>query len=109
MDRTPVESTGAGAGSLTSYAVGFLLSLVLTAGAFALVIQGRGLPRGLVLPGITALAVAQILVHLRCFLHMDGSSAGRWNLMALIFTVLIMALFVVGTLWIMTDLDFRMM
>jgi cytochrome o ubiquinol oxidase operon protein cyoD len=109
MDQTPAQRAGAGVGSFKSYAFGFLLSIVLTTAAFALVMKGRALPRGVVMPGITAAAVAQILVHLHYFLHLDGSSAARWNWMALIFTVLIMAVFVGGTLWIMTDLNFRMM
>ncbi len=109
MDRTPVQRAGAATGSFKSYAVGFVLSIVLTAVAFALAINGRGLPRALVTSGITGAAVVQILVHLHYFLHLDRSSAAYWNRMALIFTVLIMALFVGGTLWIMTDLNFRMM
>ena len=109
MDQTPAQRAGAAVGSFRSYAAGFILSIVLTAVAFALVMKGGGLPRGGVISGITAAAVAQILVHLHYFLHLDRSSAARWNWMALIFTVLIMALFVGGTLWIMTDLNFRMM
>ena len=109
MDQTPTQQAGAAVGSFKSYAVGFVLSIVLTTAAFALVTSGRGLPRALVTSGITAAAVVQILVHLHYFLHLERSSAARWNGLALIFTVLIMALFVGGTLWIMTDLNFRMM
>jgi cytochrome o ubiquinol oxidase subunit IV len=51
----------------------------------------------------------QILVHLHFFLHLDGSSAARWNVTALVFTILILALYVGGTLWIMFNLNSRMM
>lgn len=110
MDPSSNQRAGAGEGRLQSNAVGFFLSVLLTTAAFALVIKGQGLlPRGGIIAGMTVAAVIQILVQLRCFLHMDGTSTASWNGMALIFTILIMALFVVGTLWIMTDLNFRMM
>jgi cytochrome o ubiquinol oxidase subunit IV len=53
--------------------------------------------------------IVQILVHLHYFLHLDTSSAARWNLLAMMFTLLILALFVGGTLWIMFNLNYRMM
>ena len=109
MDHAAKNSGGASPGSLKSYAIGFLLSIMLTAIAFALVMKGGGLPRGSVVSGIFGLAVLQILGHLHYFLHLDTSSEARWNVLALIFTVLIMILFVVGTLWIMADLNMRMM
>ena len=61
------------------------------------------------LAGIFSAGIVQILVHLHYFLHLDTSSASRWNVLALIFTLLIMVLFVGGTLWIMYTLNYRMM
>jgi len=61
------------------------------------------------LVGILSAGIVQILVHLYYFLHLDTSSAARWNVLAMIFTVLIMILFVGGTLWIMYNLHYRMM
>jgi len=81
----------------------------LTVFAFALVMKGATLPHWVVVAGIFMAAVVQILVHLHYFLHLDRSSEARWNVLALIFTVFIMVLFVVGTLWIMYDLNLRMM
>ena len=54
-------------------------------------------------------AVVQLLVHLVCFLHMNSSSEERWNLVAFIFTVLIIAIVVVGSIWIMWNLNHNMM
>ena len=59
--------------------------------------------------GIFGAAALQILVHLHYFLHLDTSSTMRWNVLALVFTVLILVLFVGGTLWIMANLNYRMM
>jgi cytochrome o ubiquinol oxidase operon protein cyoD len=109
MDRTPIDSAGAGKGSFKSYAIGFTLSIVLTVIAFLLVMQGGGLPRWAVSFGIFGAAILQMLVHLHYFLHLDTSSTARWNMLALLITLLIMILFVGLTLWIMSDLDYRMM
>jgi len=54
-------------------------------------------------------AVVQIMVHLVCFLHMNTSSSERWNVVALAFTVLIIAILVVGSIWIMWNLNLNMM
>jgi cytochrome o ubiquinol oxidase operon protein cyoD len=108
MNHAQIESTGASKGSFKSYTTGFILSIVLTAVAFALVMSGT-LPRSVSLFGIVSAAVVQILVHLHYFLHLDTSSAARWNLVALVFTLFIMILFVGGTVWIMYNLNYRMM
>jgi cytochrome o ubiquinol oxidase operon protein cyoD len=104
-----MDSAGASRGSLKSYGIGFILSILLTAVAFALAMQGGGLPRWIVLTGIFGAAILQILVHLHYFLHLDTSSAARWNMLALVITLLIMLLFVGLTLWIMSNLNYRMM
>ena len=59
--------------------------------------------------GLLGAAVVQMLVHLHYFLHLDRSSSARWNVLALLFTLLIMFIFVGGSIWIMFDLNYRMM
>jgi cytochrome o ubiquinol oxidase subunit IV len=108
MNPAPIDSTGVSRGSLKSYLTGFVLSLMLTAIPFALVMRGTW-PASAALAGIFSAGLIQILVHLHYFLHLDASSAARWNVLAIIFTLLIMALFVGGTLWIMSNLNYRMM
>ena len=108
MSQTAVNTAGAGKGTLTSYLTGFVLSLILTAIPFGLVMSGACSPM-VTLAGIFIAGIVQILVHLHYFLHLDSSSDGNWNVLAMIFTVLIMILFVGGSLWIMSDLNFRMM
>jgi cytochrome o ubiquinol oxidase operon protein cyoD len=58
---------------------------------------------------IAILAVVQVVVHLRYFLHIDVKSTPRDNLMALAFAAVLIFLMVGGTLWIMLDLNARMM
>ena len=108
MNRALIDSAGASRGSFKSYAAGFILSIVLTTLAFGLAMSG-GLSRSAALSGIIGAAVAQILVHLHYFLHLDSSSSARWNVLALSFTLLIMIIFVAGSIWIMYNLNYRMM
>jgi cytochrome o ubiquinol oxidase subunit IV len=108
MSQAPIAGSGVSRGSLKTYLTGFVLSLILTAVPFALVMSGTlSLPA--TIAGIFVAGSVQILVHLHYFLHLDTSSAARWNVLAMIFTLLIMALFVGGTLWIMSSLNYRMM
>lgn len=109
MARTAIDNSGAGRGSLKSYATGFILSIILTTVAFGLVMAGGGLSRQAIFFGIFGAAILQILVHLHYFLHLDTTSSARWNVLALLFTLLIMFIFIAGTLWIMASLNYRMM
>jgi cytochrome o ubiquinol oxidase operon protein cyoD len=108
MAQATFDSTGVSRGSLRSYLTGFALALLLTAIPFALVMSSAGSAPA-TLAAICLAGLVQILVHLHYFLHLDTSSASRWNVLALIFTLLIMFLFVGGTLWIMYTLNYRMM
>ncbi len=108
MSPASIGSTGISRGSLRSYLTGFVLSLILTAIPFALVMSGA-LSAAAALAGIIAAGCVQVLVHLYYFLHLDTSSEAHWNLLALIFTLVIMVLYVGGTIWIMNSLYHRMM
>ncbi|MDR3568279.1 MAG: cytochrome o ubiquinol oxidase subunit IV [Syntrophobacteraceae bacterium] len=107
MNRS-LTQFGAGRPTVKSYAAGFLLALLLTGASFALVMN-RALSRPVTIVAIFGAAFVQSLVHIHYFLHLDMSSSSRWNVLALIFTVLIMAIFIGGTIWIMYDLNGRMM
>jgi len=63
-----------------------------------------GIPLGLVV-----LAIAQMGVHLVFFLHITTGPDNTNNVLALAFGVLIVFLVVVGSLWIMTNLNDNMM
>ena len=91
-----------------SYVTGFLMSVVLTAIPFYLVMSGVLSPLATSLI-IIALAVIQIVVHMIYFLHMDARSEGGWNLMALIFTVVLVVITLSGSIWVMYHLVNNMM
>nr|WP_123769623.1 cytochrome o ubiquinol oxidase subunit IV [Vulcaniibacterium tengchongense] len=95
--------------SVKGYAIGFLLSLVLTAIPFWLV-MGKALPSSSVTGFVVlAFAAVQMVVHMVYFLHLDAKSEGGWNMLALIFTVVLVAIMLVGSLWVMHHLNTNMM
>ncbi len=108
MSHTITSATGASHGSLKSYIVGFILSILLTIIPYYLVVN-HGLAHDVTILAIVGLGVLQLLVQLVFFLHLNTSSEQRWNLMTFVFTVLILAIIVIGSLWIMWNLDYNMM
>ena len=94
--------------SAAPYLFGLALALILTAVPFGLVYFG-GLEPTTTLLVIAFFAVAQILVHLRFFLHIDFHSTPTENLVVMAFAIVLMCIMVGGSLWIMFDLDWRMM
>ena len=95
-------------GTYKGYLIGFGLSVVLTAIPFWLVMAGV-LPLQLTGLIITAFAVVQIVVHMIFFLHMNHRSEGGWNMLALIFTLVIVVIAVAGSVWVMYHLNTNMM
>ena len=87
-------------GSRKGYVIGFLLSVVLTAIPFWLVMANplTGQATALI---IMAFAVAQILVHMIFFLHMNRRAEGGWSMMALLFTIDVVVISLSGSLWVM--------
>ncbi|WP_174279336.1 cytochrome o ubiquinol oxidase subunit IV [Sphingomonas bacterium] len=98
-----------GHGSRRGYLTGFGLSVMLTAIPFALVMTGVVADATVAALIIMALAAVQIVVHMFFFLHMDTKSEGGWTMMALIFTVVLVAIALSGSLWVMYHLNTNMM
>jgi cytochrome o ubiquinol oxidase operon protein cyoD len=95
-------------GDFLTYAIGYILAMALTFVAFAIVYYHLGSPvTGFAI--ILALAFVQIIVHMRCFLHMSMQRSARSDLMLVLFSTLIIALMVGGTLIILFNLRMRMM
>ncbi len=98
---------GASQGTRTSYVVGFLLSIILTLIPYYLVVN-RVLANSTLILVIVLLGVAQLVVQLVFFLHVNAKSKARWNLIALLFTILMVLILAIGSLWIMHNLDYSM-
>lgn len=95
-------------GNLKSYVVGFSLSLLLSALSFFLVwakiFSGKGL-----FFAITGLAIVQATAQILFFLHVGQESKPRWETLIFLFMVLVVLIIISGSLWIMYDLDHRVM
>jgi cytochrome o ubiquinol oxidase operon protein cyoD len=91
-----------------SYVIGYALALILTAGAFA-VVRARTFTAAMTFGVILALALVQMVVHFRFFLHISLKKSSRHDLQLILFSALIMALMVSGTLVILFNLRERMM
>jgi cytochrome o ubiquinol oxidase subunit IV len=95
--------------TIKGYVVGFLLSVVLTAIPFWLV-MGRVLPSPRATAFvILAFAAVQMVVHMVYFLHMNAKVEGGWSLLALTFTVALVVIMLAGSIWVMYHLNTNMM
>lgn len=97
---------------LVSYAIGFISSVILTVTAYALVVNEnivRTWTAPLIAIVISVLASVQLVVQLLFFMHISEDDRPRWKLMTFIFCFVILGIIVGGSLWIMFDLNDRMM
>ena len=103
-----MSTKSTGHGTYASYVVGFISSLILTFGAYSLVARHILATQPLIIT-IVSLAIAQLLVQLIFFLHLNAESKPRWNLVVLLFAVMVLVILVFGSLWIMSNLNHHMM
>jgi cytochrome o ubiquinol oxidase operon protein cyoD len=90
--------------SFRGYLTGFLLSVVLTAIPFWLVMGSVLDSRTTTIAIILALGAVQIVVHVIYFLHMDAKAEAGWNLMSFLFTATLLLIILAGSIWIMFHL-----
>jgi len=100
---------GAAHGSFKSYLTGFVLSVILTAIPFWLVMSGAIDNKQATAVIIMVFAAVQIVVHMVFFLHMNTASEGGWSMLALIFTLILVVIVLTGSLWVMYHLNANMM
>jgi cytochrome o ubiquinol oxidase operon protein cyoD len=93
---------------IKSYLLGFVLSIILTIVPFLLVIQ-KIFPSKLNYIFLLLCSISQIIVHFIYFLHVDFSAEERWNLITLLFVIVIIFIVVFGSIWIMRNLNHHMM
>lgn len=102
------EQREADHGTTKSYVMGFGLSLLFTLSAYLIVtkqlVSGLGL-----IAIIIGLAAMQLLAQLVFFLHLGKESRPRWNVTVFLFMVVVLVILVIGTLWIMSNLNYHVM
>ena len=111
-DNKPVEAGGAEKASLSGYLTGYVLSIVCTLVAYGLVWLHLGdshqtIGHGSLAVGLIFLAILQFFVQAVYFLHLGRESAPRWNAIVFSFMITVVVILVAGSLWIMTNLDYR--
>lgn len=92
----------------TIYGIGYLSAVCLTGMAFACVFY-RLLSPGATFALVLVLALIQVIVHFRCFLHISLKRSARADLQLILFSSMIILLMVGGTLVILMNLRMRMM
>ena len=100
-----------GHGEITfrGYMTGFILAVILTVIPFWLVMGNVIENSGLAALIILGLGAIQMIVHIVYFLHMSPSAEGGWNMLALIFTIIVVVISLAGSLWVMFHLNTNMM
>ena len=99
--------------TLRSYITGFLFSIMLTLVAYLFVVNHANMympafTQDLIIGIILALALAQFTVQLVFFLHLGKETKPRWKLVVFLFMIGIVVIIVGGSLWIMSNLNYRM-
>jgi cytochrome o ubiquinol oxidase operon protein cyoD len=95
-------------GTMKDYVTGFVLSVILTAIPFWLVME-KVMSPGMTALVILAIGAVQIVVHMVYFLHMNMRSEGGWTMLALMFTAVMVVITLSGSLWVMHHLKTNMM
>jgi cytochrome o ubiquinol oxidase operon protein cyoD len=89
-----------------SYIVGFVLSIVATLIAYFFVVNHLW-PKEMLMYFVMGIAVVQLVIQAVFFLHIGRGS--RLKLVTFVFAILIVLIVVVGSIWIMNNLDYGMM
>lgn len=99
---------GQGRTKATLYTIGFILCLILTLIPYFSVSQhwfSVQATFGL----ISAFAVIQALVQAFCFVRSNTHKEdGQWNVIAFVFTLIVMTILVGGSLWVMYNINYHM-
>jgi cytochrome o ubiquinol oxidase subunit IV len=103
------HDSGEDHGSFKSYMIGFILSVILTAIPFWLVMGDVLENRTTTVIVIMIFGVIQVFVHMIYFLHMNTKSQGGWTFMSLLFTLVVVMITLVGSLWVMYNMNKNMM
>lgn len=100
---------GTGKKKLSIYAIGIALCVLLTLIPFGAVMQ-QGLSRIDRFETIFLAAIAQLVVQVVCFLRLNTrTEQSRMNTMSFLFCIVILAVVIGGSLWIMWNLNYNMM
>jgi cytochrome o ubiquinol oxidase operon protein cyoD len=105
-EATVIEHAAHGL-SLGKYIVGFVVSIAVTLIAYALATH-ESYSKDIVVGVLATLAVLQFVVQMVFFLHVAEERKPRWKLMVMWLMLGVVIILVVGSIWIMNNLNYRM-
>jgi cytochrome o ubiquinol oxidase operon protein cyoD len=91
-----------------SYINGFVLSTLMTLLSYFVVVD-KVFSGWTLLVAIMALALVQLSIQLIFFLHILQGSKPHWNLGIVVSTLSIILVIIIGSIWIMTNLNYNHM
>lgn len=94
--------------TLRLYLIGFISCLFLTSLSFSLT-AFKFFSTPILIALLVFLAILQAFTQLIYFMHMGKEAKPRWMTLLFYFMVLVLAIIVIGSLWIIYDLDSRTM
>jgi cytochrome o ubiquinol oxidase operon protein cyoD len=95
-------------GTLKSYLIGFAASILFTTLSFAIVATTL-FSKPTLIYTLVSLALGQAIFQLVFFLHVGQEPKPRWETLVFLFMVMVLIIIVLGSLWIMYDLNNRVM
>lgn len=102
-NTTPTPPSEPHHGTVTSYVIGFVLSLVFTLIPYYLIVH-KTFGKNALIATVLAFGVLQMIVQVVFFLHLGREKKPHFNLFFLMSTVGIILVVVGGSLWIMSHL-----
>lgn len=90
-----------------TYLIGFILSLFFTLSAYFITIK-HAFTKDTIIVLISLAAIIQFAIQLLFFLHLGKESRPRYRLLVFSIMLLIVLILVIGSLWIMSNLNHNM-
>jgi cytochrome o ubiquinol oxidase operon protein cyoD len=91
-----------------TYVIGFVLAVILTLIAYFTTVN-HILTGATLVTTLMILAAVQLMVQLVFFLHLGRDKSARWNVASFYFMMMVLVIVVLGSLWIMHNLNYNMM
>ena len=93
---------------ITKYVIGLFSALLLSCLAYLIVVEKWFDSSSSTMAALLLLAVIQLVIQLVCFLHLGIRGRSRSRTITIAYTFAMMLVIVIGSLWVMKNLDYRM-
>lgn len=90
--------------SIFFYILIFIFSLILSFFPFYIVIYNI-FSKNYLYFFITLCCFVQVLMHILFFLHLNDFNKNYWNLFSIIFTCTVISIILIGSIWIMRNIN----